>query len=214
MRLHPRRVLPCPELRLRSLPPLRTGLAVLLLALAGVQPALAQGYEDTPFKPDAAPDAPKSVKPGRAWQEDAVRLPAWPRDGDLVEVKLDGPAQPLKHRIDTKSLTIGRDGVVRYTVVTESPSGTRNVSFEGLRCSPKGRWKTYAFGTGGKFEPTTVADEWREITSDNGDSLHYELWQHYLCVPRTFAARPTSEQVRMLKSGRVPRVENTGFVTD
>jgi len=196
-------------------PPLCRGVAGLLLgALACAQVAVAQGYRDTPFKPDAAPDAPKSIKPGRKWQEGEVSLPAWPRDADLVQVKLDGPAQPLSHYIDTRSLTTGDDGVVRYTLVTKSPSGTRNVSFEGLRCTPKGRWKTYAYGMKGRFESTAVADQWQEIRSQEADPLHFDLWRHYLCIHRTFAARPKRDQVHVLKSGRVPAVETSGFITN
>ncbi len=214
MRPHPRPSLPGPDPLLRPAVLVGAAIGLLLLALASAQPALAQGYQDTPFKPDAEPDAPKRVKPGRKWQEEAVRLPAWPRDGDLVEVQLDGPAQTLTHHIDTRSLATGRDGVVRFTLVSESRSGTRNLSYQGLRCTPRGRWKTYAYGMNGKFEPTAVADQWREIRSQRTEPLHYDLWRHYLCVHRTFAARPKRDQVRMLRSGRVPEVENTGFITN
>jgi hypothetical protein len=169
---------------------------------------------DTSFVNDAEPDTPRSVKPGRKWQEGDYTLPAWPRDQDLVEVKLDGPEQALTHYVDQQSLRTGDDGVVRYTLVTESASGTRSVSFEGLRCTPRGRWKTYAYGIDGRFEPTAISDEWQEIRNQASDPVHYDLWQHYLCIPRAFEARPRADQVRMLKSGRVPRVENAGFIAD
>lgn len=197
--------------------PLRPSLCgLLLLALAGAQPAAAQDYGDTPFKPDAEPDVPKSVKPGRKWQEreDEVRLPAWPRDGDLIEVKVDGPARPTTHYIDRRSLNTGRDGVVRYTLVAESPNGTRNLNFEGLRCTPKGHWKVYAYGANGRFEAIAGPIQWRQVGAQTSDPLHFDLWRHYLCVHRGFTPRPTRDQVRMLKSGRVPSVENTGFITN
>jgi hypothetical protein len=200
-----------PRCRL-SLP--RSIAGLLLLAIACTPLALAQGYRDTPFKPDPEPVRPKTTKPGRKWHEAEVSLPAWPRDGDLVQVKLDGPAPRLTNYIDTRSLSTGRDGVVRYTLVTKSPSGARNVSFEGLRCTPRGRWKTYAFGMNGHFEPTTVADEWQEIRDQDADPLHYELWRNYLCLYRNFTARPKREQVRLLKSGRMPQVENEDFLTN
>lgn len=185
--------------------------ALLLSAVGGCMP---KAKRDTSFVNDAEPDAPSSVTPGRKWQEGGYTLPAWPRDQDLLEVKLDGPAQALTHYVDQQSLRTGDDGVVRYTLVTESASGTRNVSFEGLRCTPRGRWKTYAFGIDGRFEPTAISDAWQEIRDQASDPVHYELWQHYLCVPRAFEARPRVDQVRMLKSGRVARVEHAGFMAD
>lgn len=173
---------------------------------------------ETPFVNDAAPDAPSSVREGRQWQEEAVRIPAWPKDGDLIEIKVDGSDGRFRHYIDDKSLTTGSDEVVRYTLITESGSGARNVSYEGLRCTPKGRYKVYAYGAGpgssGRFAPTGIAEEWREIEQRGGDASRYELWRHYLCVPRLFKPRDRKDQVRMLRSGRVPQVENAGFLSN
>jgi hypothetical protein len=185
-----------------------------LLATCAAAGAAADSYRDTPFKPDAEPEAPNSVKPGRKWQEEDFALPAWPRDADLIEIKLDGSNGPLTYYIDKRSLDTGSDGVVRYTIVAKSASGARNVSLEGLRCTPKGRWKTYAYGVDGRFTPAHMADDWQPIGPASGDQLHYDLWRHYLCVHRAFQPRTTRDQVRMLKTGRVPRVENAGFLTD
>jgi hypothetical protein len=197
--------------------PSAAGIGVLLLgllALLGAAQAQAQSYADTPFKPDAEPDTPKSVKDGRKWQEGSVSLPAWPRDRDLIELKLDGPEQPLTHFIDKRSLATGSDGVVRFTLVSESQSGARNLTFEGIRCTPKGRWRTYAFGIDGRFKLTDDEEPWQTISATGTDQLHYDLWRHYLCVSRALKPRSTRDQIRMLKSGRVPRVDNAGFMTD
>lgn len=183
---------------------------VALLA-CGLLPAAA----DTPFVNDPEMGAPSSVREGRKWQEEtSLRLPAWPKDGNLIEISVDGGDDRFTHSIDRASLSTGSDGVVRYTLVTESASGARNVSYEGLRCTPKGRYKTYAYGSGGSFSPTAIADEWREVDPRSGDPVHYDLWRHYLCVPRLFKPRATKDQVRMLRSGRVPGVENTDFLTN
>lgn len=188
-------------------------LCAALLALSGSGCTGGGAYRDTPFVTDAAPDAPKNVTPGRKWQEGTVTLPAWPRDEDLMEVKVDGPEQPLTHYIDTRSLRTGTDGVVRYTLVAKSSTGARNVSFEGLRCTPRGRWKTYAYGIDGRFEPAANTDTWREISGGTSDRLHFDLWRHYLCIPRAFVPRPTREQLHLLRSGRVPGNDNAGFIT-
>lgn len=194
------------------------GLRVALLLAAASLLAACQGglggYSDTPFKPDPEAPTPSSVTPGQKWSEDDYSLPAWPRESDLVEVKLDGPDQPLTHAIDTRSLRTGSDGVVRYTVVTESAGGARNVSFEGLRCTPQGQWTTYAYGADGRFTPAGEQRAWVRVNKTGTDQLHYELWRHYLCTPLAFEPRPKRDQVRTLASGRVPRVENAGFMPD
>jgi hypothetical protein len=189
-------------------------LAALVLLALGAAPVLADPDPGTPFVNDAAPDAPRSVRPGRAWEESEYSLPAWPRDADLIEVKLDGPKQPLTYYVDARSLQTGSDGVVRYTLVTETASGTRSVSFEGLRCTPKGRWKLHAIGSDGRFTPPRMGDDWQQISDSAADPVHAELWRHYLCIPRAFTARAQRDQLRMLRSGRVPRVENAGFLSD
>ncbi|KAA6182700.1 hypothetical protein F2Q65_17520 [Thiohalocapsa marina] len=163
---------------------------------------------------DPEAPVPSSVKDPEPWQEEDVQLPAWPRDADLVELKLDAPDDRFRHYIDLRSLSTGRDGVVRYTLVTESDSGARNINFEGLRCTPKGRYKVYAYGANQQFMPTTVGEDWQLIDERATDTSRYELWRHYLCVPRLFKPRDRKQQVRLLRNGRVPQVENTGFLTN
>ncbi len=191
---------------------LQSALATVLCATLALASAAVRA--ETPFVNDAQMDAPSSVRDGKKWQEQAVRMPAWPKDADLVEIKVDGPADDFRHSIDTRSLATGSDGVVRYTLVTQSNSGARNVSFEGLRCTPKGKYKTYAYGSGSRFSPTGNAEQWIEIDERARDRFRYELWRHYLCVPRLFKPRDRKDQIRMLKSGRVPQVENAGFISN
>jgi len=203
-----------PELPLnRPLPTVCTALLSVALSLPG-----ADTQADTPFVNDAEMDAPSSVRDGKQWQEGPVRMPAWPRDADLVEIKIDGPADDFRHSIDIRNLATGSDGVVRYTLVTESNSGARNLSFEGLRCTPKGKYKSYAFGNGSRFspvgDPAGNSEQWQPIDERSRDRFRYELWRHYLCVPRLFKPRDRKDQIRMLKSGRVPNVENAGFLSN
>jgi hypothetical protein len=150
----------------------------------------------------------------KPWEEGKTALPPWPKDGDLVEFNLD-TASPSRFRyfIDGKHLSIGSDEeVVRYTLVAESPSGTRNVTFEGLRCKAQGVFRTYAYGSNDRFILVEGAD-WQAITSQSGDRLHRELHGHFLCAPRTFEPRPIPDMIRALQ-GKVRGRENTGFLPD
>ena len=167
-----------------------------------------------PFIDEPEPITPKSVEAGPKWGEEQFRLPAWPDDRNLVAIKTDTSDARFTHYVDINSLTTGKDEVVRYTVVAESTTGTRNVTFEGMRCTPHGAYKEYAYGVNGKFVPTAVADQWRTLDKGGIDAYRTELWRYYLCVPRLFKPRPKNEQVRMLRSGRVPGVENRGFITN
>ena len=67
--------------------------------------------------------------------EDAVTFPAPPVDRDAVPFDVGGRDEsPLRFAIDPKSVSIGKDNVVRYTVLITSKTGARNVNYEGLRC--------------------------------------------------------------------------------
>jgi hypothetical protein len=176
--------------------------------------APAPAHADSPFVFGPNEVAPKSIKPGAKWKEGNVRLPAWPKDKDLIEVRLDIPDSRFNYYIDRNSLSTGDDGVVRYTLIAESSGGARNLSYEGIRCTPRGAYRIYAYGEDRKFRPASGGDDWRVINLSGGDPLHHELWRHYLCVPRLFAPRAKRDQVRMLRSGRVPAIENDGFLTN
>jgi hypothetical protein len=182
---------------------------VAIVALVG-PPAQAERL----FIDEAEPMTPKSVAPGKAWEEEDLRLPPWPQERDLIEIKVDDPSARFRHFIDQRSLKTGRDGVVRFTLVSESSSGARNVSYEGIRCTPAGRYKTFAYGNNGRFEPTTAADQWQVIDKLGSQALHYDLWMHYLCIPRKLVARPRDQQLRLLRSGRVSMHDNAGFITN
>ena len=117
--------------------------------------------------------------PGPEWQEQNAVLPAYPRDGNLVEVALDHPEVTYRVFLDRKALSSDEDGVVRYTAVLESPAGARNVIYEGIRCS-KGSYKQYAFGGNGAMDP--VPDPRWHSLPQYGEGLYRRvLAEYYLC---------------------------------
>jgi hypothetical protein len=184
-------------------------LLILLLACLTAGPAL--GAKERPFIDGPGSVVPSSVQEREPWREGSVTLPPWPRDADLIEFELDA-ASPFRYYIDARSLTIGGDGVVRYTLVAESAGGARNVSFEGLRCTPGGELQIYAYGSGGELRPLPEAD-WAPIRDRAGDRLHEELHGHFLCGPLTFQPRPKKDILRALK-GQIAERDNAGFLPD
>jgi len=138
-------------------------------------------------------------------------LPPWPNDSDLVEFSVDDPSSQFRQYIDGKNIRVGSDGAIRYTLVMESRSGARNVSFEGLRCTPHGAIKIYAYGIGGHFEK--IQSEWETLHGRHHDKIHRDLHELILCVPRKFEPRSKKEMIHALRT-RIPRDAGTGFVTD
>ena len=96
------------------------------------------------------------------WVESEVPNPPAFDVGKLLT--FDVPTSPtLAYGVDPASIHISRkDGVVRYVVVATSPSGARNVMYEGLRCAT-GEYKTYArYSPDGQWKPATGSD-WRTV---------------------------------------------------
>lgn len=135
----------------------------------------------------------------KAWQEIQTQLPAAPKPETLIEVKLDASTRN-QLLIDAASLSVGDDGVVRYSAIIRSPSGAENISFEGLRCAT-GERKLYAFGrTGGDWSRNRYA-KWEPIQARQAGGYHRELFFHYLCTVGTRSDAPTL--IRLLKSGGI-----------
>ena len=142
-----------------------------------------------------SPFAPKTFEEAKAM------LPAPPQDANLVPFSVSGTGT-LSFAVDSKSVSVGKDNVVRYTVVTTSQSGARNVTFEGMRCDAFER-KLYATLPKG-------ATEWVPNTSDYGEAWHRmetgvrnayaaTLAIEFFCEGRTVAGKP-EDLVRELQS--------------
>lgn len=185
-----------------------------LLTLVGSALVGSAGAEESPFVFGPEEVVPKSVKPGAKWQEGQVSLPAWPQESNLIEIPLDHPEARFTYFLDRASLATGSDDVVRYTLIAESRAGARNLTFEGIRCTPTGAFRIYAFGHNQRFQAARAGDDWQAIGKAGADPVRHELWRHYLCIPRLFKPRPTNDQLRMLRSGRVPDIDNSGFLSN
>jgi hypothetical protein len=121
----------------------------------------------------------------KSWKEIAVQLPAPPVDDNLVPFDV-GPTVSLASAIDAKSLSIGADGVVRYTLVTKSQGGAKNVSYEGIRCESKEK-KLYAFGHADGSWGRSRRDGWEPLKSDRVSLQQVALASDYFCRDGTVA---------------------------
>jgi hypothetical protein len=136
---------------------LLAALVVPMLALAGDAAAqvLAPQYPGG-YRPEFDADKPSE-------QQEKWSLPPYPADENLLPFRVDAPS-PFQFFVDSKSISVDKDGVVRYTLVARSASGALNVSYEGIRCGPLER-KLYAFGRSDKTWTPARRAEWAPIPS-------------------------------------------------
>ena len=135
----------------------------------------------------------------RNWQEGDFKLPAPPRSGDLVEFFVSAGSS-FQFFIDAASLSYGADGVMRYTLVARSPSGTDNVSYEGMRCSDA-TYKVYALGQGSGW--ALVKGAWKTIEPKSVQRWHQALRREYFC-PFNTAVKSAAEALEYLRRGGHP----------
>jgi len=117
----------------------------------------------------------------RNWKEREIQLPAYPRSGNLAEFYVSAGTD-FRFFIDRQSISVGADGVVRYTSVARSSSGAENVSYEGIRCSA-GMVRIYAHGRPGATWSRSESD-WRPIEQKALQRYHHALWSDYFCPHR------------------------------
>lgn len=183
--------------------------AILSLGLALAAPA--EANRPRLFIDEAERDT-SHIEDPEPWKDSAVTLPPWPAEADLIPFTVDGDQTPLRYYIDEKSLSTNPDGVIRYTLVVEAGGGSRNVSYEGLRCTARGSYRVYAYGARGRFTPA-VGEDWQRLPTSGRDGYHKALHGFYLCVPLKMEPRPKKDMVRALRGQLSPRA-NTGFMTD
>lgn len=140
----------------------------------------------------------------KAWSEGAHQLPPLPDPANLIRIDVSTQTNNL-FAVDEQSVTYGEDDVIRYTLVITSPSGARNVSYEGMRCATAER-RVYAFiGSGGGWSPTRNS-AWVRI-QENSLNRHYAaLFRDYFCSSGG-SVMTTAQARRVLPNGNPAALE-------
>jgi len=116
----------------------------------------------------------------KAWQEADVVIPDKPLNDNLIPVEVYEMPR-YKYYIDEKSLHVSAsDNVARYTVVIETPSGVRNIFFEGIRCD-KQVYKLYASAINDKPFKKSLSARWNRIHERGIGAIRYDLFKYHLC---------------------------------
>jgi hypothetical protein len=130
------------------------------------------------------------------FKEIDVELPAYPGEADLIEFRLRRNSSN-RYYVDSKSISIGPDRVVRYSAVIESQSGALNTSYEGMRCKTS-EYKVYAYGIKDGEWSNARGSQWRKIERSSAD-FRFTLYKDYFCDIEAIAGRNEKDLIANLK---------------
>ena len=169
---------------------MRILLALLLVAGCGTRPVEQSEWERENRKPTPT--------------EGQVALPSYPVAARLIEFEKT-PGADFRYFIDPETLSVDKDGVVRYVLVARSSNGAQNVTYEGLRCET-GEYRFYAFGQADGTWSRSRSD-WRSLQV--APVLQRVLYVDYFC-PQKVAILNAGEGVRALRDGGHPFAKGFG----
>ena len=172
---------------------------VLAVALCLVSTLAAAGLG---LRNDDDPDAPK-------WQEEESVLPPFPQDKDLVEFYVSAVASN-RYYVDASTLEVGKDGVVRYTLVVKTSGGATNITREAMHCETR-EYRLYSSGRADGTWAKTRVDAWRLIENKPMNRHHAALSVDLFC-PNGGPITDVEDGRRALRLGRNPHAGGTGGV--
>lgn len=161
-----------------------------------ILPLLLSGVAGVHAQPKFEEDFDDQEKP---WQEIAVQLPTAPAQGNLLPFFVSATATQ-SFAVDAKSVSVGADGVVRYTLVAASQAGAKNISYEGIRCATYER-KLYAFGQPDGSWSRSRRDQWEQINANAANRQHAALFREYFCNEKSVAG-DAGDIVRRLRQNK------------
>ena len=111
------------------------------------------------------------------------------------------PNTTLKWGFDPAAMKITGDGIVRYVVVAQSPSGVVNALYEAVRCTT-GEWKSYArYNKDSGW--TAIADpQWKSMYEYQPSKHALRLAQQGMCTGSA-PATTVADVVRSVKKGNL-----------
>lgn len=118
----------------------------------------------------------------KGWEEiKKVTLPAAPKDSNLLPFYVS-PIATTRFAVDSASLTVDKDAVVRYTLVATSSSGTRSVTYEGIHCDSFEQRLYAVLKQDGTWSETRGG--WRRIREASQNRQYAALAREHFCAGR------------------------------
>lgn len=137
------------------------------------------------------------------WIEQLAQLPPYPDLNKLIPLTVQTSAD-YQHAVDPDSITIGDDGVLRFTLVSRSSAGAQNITHEGIRCETSER-KLYAIGRDDKTWTKPRHSEWQSLDFVKQFYAQRELSRNLLC-PDKQIIKSKEEAIKVLKEGKNPTI--------
>jgi hypothetical protein len=171
--------------------------AWLAMAIAEVSEAA-----DRPGRGDQGPvpGAPESDE--QEIRELQVAPPAYPRDRDLAEFTLRNQAIN-RFFIDTSTLAIGKDRILRFVLVVRTPSDETNVRFAAIRCEDR-EWKDIAFAGDDHSWKIDENAQWRRIQELRYNNFQETLYNDYFCTNGVMSSHVVGDTRKLVKLLRHP----------
>lgn len=129
-------------------------------------------------------------------------MPALPSNSNLLPFTLDTHSD-LNFMVDSKSISVGKDGVVRYTVVIDTPSGARNIRYEGIHCNSYS-WRLYSGTNSDGTAWDNASTAWTRIENSPTNGYQASLASNYFCDNKAPVPKASSivQSIRYGKSLR------------
>lgn len=140
--------------------------------------------------------------------EAQAQLPEYPKPENYLPLRVSATT-PFDFFVDAKSVSVGKDGVVRYSLIAKSPDGALNVSFEGIRCSER-KFRIYAFGRPDNSWSEARSSIWQAMPTDSRNAQRVVLYSEFFC-PESGIIYTPEEGVQALRAGGHPRVTSPRF---
>ncbi len=150
----------------------------------------------------AKPAFKEEFESDKPWIEQLTQVPAYPNTTDLIPFHITNSSN--QHFVDTTSIKVGQDGVIRFSLVVKSSAGAANVSYEGIRCATSER-KLYAIGRDDKTWAQPRVAEWQKLDYVRQFYAQRELARNIFCPQQQIVSNP-EEAIQALKAGVNPRV--------
>ncbi|MBI1396600.1 MAG: hypothetical protein GC151_11520 [Betaproteobacteria bacterium] len=108
--------------------------------------------------------------------------------------------------LDTASVSVGGDGITRYSLLIRTDTGVDNVSYEGIRCSTR-EWTMYGTGRPDGSWARVPRPVWRHIDQTGLNAVRFTLYEDYACGQGGTTPANGAAVIAKIKES------NDGFVT-
>ncbi len=142
------------------------------------------------------------------WKELNVPVPVVAKDSDFNLLAVTEADSRYQYYLAENSISLGADGVTRYTVAVVSGNGVRNIFYEDLRCYTD-EIKTYAYASNrGTFRPARNS-RWRPVANKGVRAYQDYLTKGLICDADGYswaAQKARRALLRQINSGAFRRV--------